>query len=212
MTQDELRQATTDGRAEPGRMWLVVLLAFASVTSLWGLDAGPPLSDHEGIVAQSARQIRQSGDWLIPRFNDVPFIRKPPLQMWLAAAASYLVDPPDMDPPVSVLAARLPSALACILTVLVVYGLGRSMFGQRVGLLAGAIAACCGASLFFSHNAQAEMLLTFFTTASLACFYKAIANPTSRRRYLVCFYLMLSLGMLTKAPLPLALVGLPLFV
>jgi len=190
----------------------VILLAFAVVTSFWGLDAGPALGDHEAIVAQCARQIRQSGDWLIPHFNDVPFIRKPPLQPWLVAACSYTLDPPDLDPPVSPLAARFPSALAAVLTVLVVYHLCRSMLRPRAALVAGGIMACCGGTLFFSHNAQTEMVLTLLTTASLACFYKSVVRPASRLRYLIAFYLCLSLAMIAKAPLPLAVVGLPVFI
>jgi len=196
----------------PATRGLIVLVSFAAVTAFWGLDAGPPLSDHEAIVAQCARQIRQSGEWLIPHFNDVPFIRKPPLQPWLVAAASYALDPPHLNPPVSPLAARFPSALAALATVLVVYTLGRSMFRPRVALVAGGILACCGATLFFSHNAQTEMVLTLFTTAAMTCFYKSIVRPASRLRYLVAFYVCLALAMLAKAPLPLVVVGLPLFI
>ena len=190
---------------------LIVLAIFALVACSWGLDNGPPLGDHEAIVAQCARQIRQSGRWLIPRFNDVPFIRKPPLQPWLVAVSSYIVDPAGLSPPVSPVAARFPSALAGVVTVLVVFGLARSMFSGRTALVAGGITACCGGTLFFSHNAQAEMVLTLFTTVAMTCFYRGIVDVSSRRKYLVGFYVCLSLAMLAKAPLPLAIVGLPLF-
>jgi len=190
---------------------LVILAAFAAMASFWGLDAGPVLGDHEAIVAQCARQIRQSGDWLIPHFNEVPFIRKPPLQPWLVAACSYVLDPPDLEPPVSPLAARFPSALAAVLTVLVVYGLARAVYRPRAALLAGAIMACCGGTLFYSHNAQTEMVFTLLTTASMTCFYRSTINSSSRRRSLICFYICLALAMLAKAPLPLPVVGLPLF-
>jgi 4-amino-4-deoxy-L-arabinose transferase-like glycosyltransferase len=200
------------GQGQLVSAWLVVLLVFAGIAAFSGLDAGPSLSDHEAIVAQTACEIRRSGAWLIPTFNDVPFIRKPPLQPWLAAAASYVLDPRGQDPPVSVLASRCPSAVAALLTVLVVFALGRSMFGARVGLVAGGIMACCGGTLFYSHNAQTEMLLTFFTAAAMACFHTAMTRTEARRRYLIGFYVCLALAMLAKAPLPLVLVGLPLAV
>jgi len=212
MNGDAQRQLRPDESSELVSKGLVILLAFAAVTSFWGLDAGPALSDHEAIVAQCARQIRQSGDWLIPHFNDVPFIRKPPLQPWLVAAASYVVDPSGLEPPVSPFAARFPSALAAVLAVFVVYSLGRSMFRPRVALVAAGIMACCGGTLFFSHNAQTEMVLTLLTTAAMACFFKSVAHPASRLRYLIGFYVCLAFAMLAKAPLPLAVVGLPLFV
>lgn len=200
-----------DHREHVSVAWLV-LLAFAIIACVWGLDAGPPLSDHEAIVPQCARQIRQSGNWLIPYFNNVPFVRKAPLQFWLVAATSYLTDPTELTPPVSVLAARLPSAIAAILTVLVVARLGRTMYRSQTGLIAGAIMACCGGTLFFAHNAQTEMLLTFFIAAAMACFYKGTTQPDRRRRHMIGFYIFLALGMLAKAPMPLAMVVLPLCV
>ncbi len=189
----------------------VLLVVFAIVTAFWDLDGGPALGDHEAIVAQSAREMRESGEWLIPHFNGDPFIRKPPGQFWLVALASYVVDPPEIERPVSVLAARAPSAAAAVLTVLVVWVLGRFMFGPRTALVAGAIMACCAATLFFSHNAQTEMLLTLCTTAAFACFYRASRGPERRQVWMAAFYAALGLGMLAKAPLPLAMVGLPLF-
>ncbi len=192
--------------------WLLVLLVFATLTMLSGLDAGPPLSDHEAIVAESARQVRQTGHWVIPHFNDVPFIRKPPLQTWLAAGLSYLVDRRTLDPPVSELAARLPSALSAIVAVFCVYVLGRAMYGGRRGLVAGAIMTCCVGTLFYSHNAQAEMLLTAGITGCMTLFYLGVHRPVARDRYLIWFYVCLAVAMYAKAPMPLALVGLPLFV
>ncbi len=207
-----LRRRDGDIRAESTFAWCGVLVAFAMVSMFWGLDSGPRLSDHEAIVAQTATQIRQSGTWLIPQFNNVPSIRKPPLQPWLVALSSYVLDPPGAHPRVSELAARFPSAMSGVLTVLVVAGLGRVMFRPRIGLVAGGIMACCGGTLFYSHNAQAEMLLTLFMTASLACFFVGSSRAHARRRYLGGAYVCLALAMLAKAPLPLALVGLTLAV
>lgn len=187
---------------------LVLLIAFAVVANFWGIDTGPVLGDHEAIVAQNARQIRETGDWLIPYFNDEAWIRKPPLQPWLVAAASYVVDPPDLSPPVSPMASRFPSALAAVIASLVVYGLGRSMFTPRIGLIAGGIMACCGATLFYGHNAQTEMVMACLTAASLACFYVGTRWDNPRFVYLLASGALLGLAMLAKAPLPLALAGL----
>ncbi|NLX20963.1 MAG: glycosyltransferase family 39 protein [Phycisphaerae bacterium] len=190
---------------------LVLLVVFAIVVAFWDLGGGPALGDHEAIVAQSAREMCESGEWLIPHFNGDPFIRKPPGQTWLVVLASYVVDPPEVARPVSVLAARAPSAAAAVLTVLMVWALGKMLFGPRTALVAGAIMACCAATLFFSHNAQTEMLLTLFITAAFACFYRASRGPEGRQVAMAGFYAALGLGMLAKAPLPLAMVGVPLF-
>lgn len=198
--------------ANSQKLAVLGLFAFSAMLALWGLSGGPCLSDHEAIVAQGARQIRQDGNWLIPQVNDVPFIRKPPLAFWLAAAASWAVDPHSMQLPVSPMAARLPSALAAIGTSLIVYFLGRAMFGHRIGILCGAIMSICVGGLYFSHNAQVEMTLTFFCTASFACFWLGTESTHRPRLFMMLFYVALALALLSKAPLPIATVGLPLFI
>lgn len=191
---------------------VLLLLAFSAFVSLWGLASGPGLSDHEAIVAQCARQAREGDGWLIPKFNDFAFARKPPLPVWLTAAASVAVDPDEVQPPVSPLAARLPSALAAIFTTLLVYVVGRSMFGHRIGLVCGGAMSISAGTLFFSHNGQVEMILTLFCTASFAFFWLGTEAGSHRRLYMALFYPSFALAMLAKAPLPLAVVGLPLAV
>ena len=186
---------------------VLILLTLAALLSLWGLTAGPGLSDHESIIAQSARQIRQGDDWRIPRVADVPFVRKPPLAQWLVTLSSLAVDPPNINPPVSRYAARLPSALAALLTTLLVYVLGRSMFGHRTGLVCGVASAFSAAMLFYSHSAQVEMVLTLFTTAALTFFWLGTEGGAHRRVYLTLFYACFGIAMLAKAPLPLVTVG-----
>ncbi len=189
---------------------LLCVLVFAGFLALWGLEGGPPLSDHEAIVAQGARQIRQGDGWLIPRVGEHPFVRKPPLAFWLAALSSYLVEDPRLSPPVTEFAARLPSAVAAILTTFLVYLLGHAMFGHRVAVMSALVNASCAGTLYFSHNAQVEMVLTFFMTLAVTAFWFAAHGGRSGRLMWGLFYVSLALAMLAKAPQPLGAVALPL--
>lgn len=189
---------------------LLCVLVFAGFLALWGLEGGPPLSDHEAIVAQGARQIRQGDGWLIPKVGDHPFVRKPPLAFWLAALSSYLVEDPRLTPPVTEFAARLPSSVAAILTTLLVYLLGSSMFGHRTAVTSALVSASCAGTLYFSHNAQVEMVLTFLMTLAVAAFWFATYRTTGGRWWWVLFYASLALAMLAKAPQPIGAVALPL--
>jgi len=192
---------------------IVCILVFAAVLSLWGLRHGPALSDHEAIVATGARDVVQNGHWLIPSVGHQAAIRKPPLRFWLASLSSFVIDPGTSTPDVSVAASRFPSAIAAVLTVLVVLLLARCMFEPRTGTIAAAGLASTAGIFFFAHDAQIEMVLTFFSTCAVACFWMA-TQPGTRRRVLwwALFYLSLGLAMLSKAPLPLATVVLPLAV
>ena len=190
---------------------MIALLALSVLTCFVGLHEGPPMGDHECINALAARNALQSGHWLIPMVNDAPLIRKTPLGVWLIAAASYRPNAAEGSAPVTPFSARLPSALAGIGTVLVTTWLGSMLYGRRGGLIAGFICAGCAATVFYSRNAQVDMVLTFFTALAFACFWRGAIHEQPSRWFMAWFYVAFALAMMAKAPLPLATVGLSLF-
>ncbi|MFQ5489346.1 MAG: ArnT family glycosyltransferase [Phycisphaerae bacterium] len=211
-------QAKTHAASRPDRWaeWqsagLVLLVAFAMLTFFAGLQAGPAMGHHECINAQAARQTLQSGDWLIPHLNQVQRVRKTPLGIWTIAAVSKLLGPAQAGEPVSQYTARFGSALAGLGTVLTVFWLGSMVYGRRQGLVAGCIAAASAGMIVFARNAQVDMLLTFLTTLCFACFYRGALHRSPCKWCMLTFYVTFALAMMAKAPLPLATVGLALFV
>lgn len=194
-----------------GLFGLIALITMSVLTCLVGLHEGPPMGDHECINALAARNALQSGDWVIPMVNDAPLIRKMPLGVWLIAAASYRPGAAAGSVPVTLFSARLPSALAGIGTVLVTAWLGSMLFGRRGGLIAGFLYAGCAATVYYSRNAQVDMVLTFFTALAFACFWRGAIHEKPSRWFMAWFYIAFALAMMAKAPLPLATVGLSLF-
>ncbi|MBI4579626.1 MAG: glycosyltransferase family 39 protein, partial [Planctomycetes bacterium] len=194
------------GRA-PRLVWAVpVLVVFAAIAYAGLLSRGPSMGDHECINAVAARQALREGQFFIPYVNDAPWVRKPPLGMWLIAGAAWLLER-GQDIPVSDFTARLPSAVGGIVNALAACWLGAMMFGRRAGLVAGVVMAGCVGSIFFARNAQVDMVMTAFTTLSLACFWRACVHERPAKWAMIGFYLALALAMLAKAPLPLAIVG-----
>lgn len=199
------------GASQSAALCLVTILTF--VLSFAGLGFGPDLSDHEAIIGQGARETLQSGDWLIPRVNGEIFVRKPPLPIWLATWVSHFADDGTAEHGVSLLAARLPSAAAGWLTALVVYFLGRSLYGPGIAMVSALVMASCAGGLMFSHRAEVEMTLTLFSACTFGAFWAATETRNRiRRGWLIGFYLFLAMAMFAKAPLPLAAVMLPLAV
>jgi 4-amino-4-deoxy-L-arabinose transferase-like glycosyltransferase len=136
--------------------WSVLCLPLLGRPSLWDID--------EGNNAEAARAMAESGDWVVPHFNNQVRYDKPVLLYWLQAGAYAAIG-------VNELAARLPSAVAALLTVLITYELGRGMFGKRAGLLGG---LALGSSISFAasaHFANPDALLNLFTALSLACWW-----------------------------------------
>jgi 4-amino-4-deoxy-L-arabinose transferase-like glycosyltransferase len=137
-------------------VWAGLCLPNLGGPALWDMD--------EGLNSEAAQEMLESGNWLVPMFNYELRTAKPALQYWCQVAAYRAFG-------VNEFAARLPSALAALLTLLATYELGRRMFGRHVGLLAGLILASailfCGAA----HFANPDALLVAFTTLTLALFW-----------------------------------------
>src|SRR5262249_11820120 len=112
--------------------------------SLWDMD--------EGKNATAAYEMMERNDWITPYFNAEIRVDKPALLYWLQIAAYKLFGVQEFS-------ARLPSALAGLLTVLLTYELGRSMFGGSSGLLAALILASCPMFSAAAHFANPDALL-----------------------------------------------------
>lgn len=188
---------------------VVGLLLVGTLAAVLG---GPVLGDHEALVALCARQMRISGDWIVPRFLETAFIRKPPLPYWLVAATSYIWPANSVTGQVVTAgAARLPSALAALGTVLLTWRLGTTMFGRRVGLIAAVIGTSSLFIMLYAANATAEMLLTFTCTWAFFHFWFASQRHHPHRVWhVLMFYVALGVGMLAKGPAPIAMVAIPL--
>jgi len=198
----------SSGGYRPAAVGLVIL---AVIGCRGVLGPGPTLSEHESSNALGARQTLETGEWLIPQVSDVTRVRKTPLGIWLIAASAWLVDG-SAGEPVTEFSARLPSALAGVLNVLIVWWLGTMLYGRRTGLVAGYVAAGCVATLYFARNAQVDMTLTALTGLCYACFWRGAMHERPSKAFMGLFYVALAAAMMAKAPLPLVTVGLGLAV
>lgn len=171
-----------DGDRRPVAAWAwIVGLGLLALGP--GLGSGSRLSYHEGFVAQGAREILASGDWSAPTIGGAPWLEKPPLPFWLVAAAGAVAGR------VSPLAARLPSALAAIGLALGVAFLARRRFGDRIGLLAGAVQATTAWAVLRGRLAEADVTLACLFVWTMVAFDRlretedeAGDEPDPRRR------------------------------
>src|SRR5262252_6011064 len=112
------------------------------------------------------------GAWFFPSLNGVVYHSKPLLQAWLIALCSRPVGH------VTQLTAVLPSALAGIATILVVFAIGRSMFGAEAGRFAALVAMTTQGWFLHVRLPMPDMLLTLCLTASLLMFWRMVeAQP-----------------------------------
>jgi len=107
------------------------IVALALLLMATGLGLRDPWPADEPRFALIARDMLRSGEWLIPRVGGDLYADKPPLYFWLMAAAMAATG--------SLRAGfLLPSLLAGVGTVLLVYDLLRRARGREIAL-AGAL-------------------------------------------------------------------------
>jgi hypothetical protein len=79
------------------------------------------------------------------------------------------------------LALRLPSALAGIATVPVVWAIGNELSGRRAALIGAAVVAVDPLFLWYSQEARAYALFVLFAALAMFCFVRLLDAPSGKR-------------------------------
>lgn len=196
--------------------WSIALIAFSAVLYLPQLSGTRLFDQDEGYYASVAMEMHQRNDWILPTFNQELFAHKPPLMFWGMRLGYLLMGLNEVG-------ARIGSTLAGILTVLVVFRLGRNLFDSQVGLFAGLAIASCLMFSMVARSATADAYLTLFVTASLGAWmtaYRGIDSAMEAMERLraiplrtwIQIYAWIGLALLTKGPIgflfPATIIGL----
>jgi len=181
---------------------LFLLLALCGLLYFPYLGATPFFDKGEPREALAVQDIVQRGEWLFPLKRATAIPSKPPLFHW-SAALTYQVTG-ELDE----VTIRLPSALYATLGVLLVYWLGRRLFGAQIGFLGGAILATTMIYQNQALNARVDMTLGLFVTASLVLFYALYRGLLGNPLWYFVLYGLVGLGTLAKGPLGILLPGL----
>ena len=164
------------------------LLLLCLIAFFWRLGSVPLFDLDEALYVTCAKQMVLTGDLVTPRLNSrphfapdtltVPFFEKPILVYWAAAAGMRLFGFHEW-------AARLPVALAALLTTLLIAAIGSRWFGRRAGLLAGMVYATAPMTIADARQMTTDSLLVLWFTLGLIAFWRcreqerAGSKPTS---------------------------------
>ena len=172
-------------------LWFVCFFGLNSVALIDLVD--------EGLYADAARQMIDSGDWVTPRFGPNAFLGKPPLTFWCQAFFIRLLGP-------TTLSARLPSAIAAFLTALILWYWAMRKGFMDVGWLAAVLYVLCPlVALGLARVGMMDSLLTLWFTLAVVGWIEGYGG--SRKGYLLMAAGM-GLAVMTKGAIGFLLPGL----
>jgi 4-amino-4-deoxy-L-arabinose transferase-like glycosyltransferase len=186
------------------RVQIAFLLGVCFLVYFFNLGRWDLWAPDEPRYAQIAKEIVNGGDWVLMHINGSVYGDKPPLFFWFIALSSYLWKG------FTSFSVRFPSALFGTLTVLLVFFLGGRLYSSRTGFFSSLILATSLLFAQFSTRANIDATLTFFTTASLLCFFlwyqdgkDEEVRPHRRVRslFIYGFYVSMAFATLAKGPI-----------
>lgn len=188
---------------QSSRNYWVVLTALSIL--LLVLAALRPLSiPDEGRYADIGRAMLQSGDWLVPRLNGIPFFHKPPMLHWLLAASIATFG-------VTTWAARVIPALSACLLLAALHLSSRILAGaaiaRRATIMLGTSLSFLIGGQFINH----DMLVAAWISIAVWCFALAMLRGTRQHAGLARLgFIACAIGVLSKGLIGVVLPGLVL--
>jgi 4-amino-4-deoxy-L-arabinose transferase-like glycosyltransferase len=176
------------------------LLFFACVAfHIIGTWSIPLVDRDEPRFAEASREMIESGDYIVPHFNNQLRLDKPPLAYWAQIASYKIFGENDF-------AARFPSAIAAALVAMSILAWGKRIGDGRVGWWAAIIFALALQTFLHAKAAVADMWLVLFVTLAHRAGWELIENREARSenrktKWWWLFYVSLALGFLAKGPI-----------
>lgn len=173
-----------------GNWWVAIFLLLMA----FAFQGTRPLFDpDEGRYTAVALQMLESGNWLMPKFNDhQDHLTKPPMTYWALAGSMALFG-------VNEWAARLPNALAFVLTGLLVWVLGHRFLPDRPWLppliWGSGVVTALGANVI-----NTDTLLALFETAAMVAWLRSSDSDAAQGRWRIAMWAALGLAFFTKGP------------
>ncbi len=176
------------------RLMIAGLAVIAGVVLFQNLGGFRTLGSHEGYAILPAREMLESGNWIVPRFAGLPRLRKPPLAYWVIAGSAAIFG--DLNE----WTARFPAALAAVSLAVLIGLWATRWYGRTAGLAAALVQMTAVYVLTYGRKAEVDMLLCLLTTGCMFLVADQPRDEPGRKRFgrWVLVYCLLSVAWLAK--------------
>ena len=169
----------------------VCLIALAALLHLGTIGWGALYGETEGQYAGAAREMVQTHAWLTPTNDGIPRLQKPPLLYWLIAVSFKVFG-------INAGAARLPIALAAIVSVALTFLLGERLVDYWRGFVAGLIYLCFWGLFLLGRMIMPEPVFSTFIIGSIYCAVRGYQARGRQSGWFLGVWICAALACLTK--------------
>src|SRR5579864_3947760 len=176
---------------------LLIVLAWAAIY-LSSIFQPALLDDADTVHAEAAREMLTRHDWVTLRINQgFRYLEKAPLMYWAVAASFKVFGVHDWS-------ARLPIALGVLALLLVVYRLGRRIYGEEGGFYSALVLATGFGPFIFTRILIPDMAVALWLALGFDFFLTSLDQEKPSRW--ICWGLAatMALNVLTKGLIGLA--------
>jgi 4-amino-4-deoxy-L-arabinose transferase-like glycosyltransferase len=168
---------------------LAVIVVLSSLLLFPNLYKGSLGGYDDALYAHEAKQMLLTGDWWTIRYNGLLNFEYPPMFVWLEALSMKLMGISDF-------AAKFPSALAGLLTIVLVFCIAR-MWSEEFWLpvASGWVLMLTQYFLKYSMHAMTDVPFTFFFTLAIYLYMLGLR----RHRFVILSGLAVGLAILTRS-------------
>ncbi|MGC2695880.1 MAG: glycosyltransferase family 39 protein [Candidatus Angelobacter sp.] len=195
LEQVEIPAVTSTSQTSRRSRYDLALVIIAAIVFVACIVSPPALMDDvDAVHGQIARNMAQSGDWVIPHLDGVPYVEKAPLPYWLIAICYLILGVHDW-------VARIPTALSAVLLCWITARYGRWAFGRRAGFYSGLVLATCVGLFLFTRILIPDVTLTLTICVCFFAFQRALDEDGVElhpRRWAALLAVSLGVGVLLK--------------
>jgi len=157
--------------------------------------------------AESAREMLLTGDWFNVQINFESFWEKPPLFIWMQALSMKVFG-------VGEFAARFPNAVAGIVTLLVLFNIGRKTEDERLGLMWALLYGISFLPFFYFKSGIIDPWFNLFIFLGIYFFSRYADKDAQalRMRHAALSAAFTGLAVMTKGPVGFLIFGLTFLV
>lgn len=173
---------------------LLCILVYASLMWVWGVGRKDIHGTMEASRALVARNMMNTGDYVIPRRGVEIYLAKPPLFCWAVTITSRL------GGRVTETSVRVVSALCAMAILLLLYFAVRTRFGDIPALLTAAVGATTPLVFDGATDGQVDMMLAMGVTIAILGAFNMLEASGRPWIHAIVSGTGLAIGFLSKGP------------